>query len=258
QRWGQSLEELVRQATDVTTVEGPGRGEESWGYVAGSLTEAAGGRGLPAKLLRRITRSRTTDGVVQLGPAAAAARRSRQNGPEAEPPEVVVLASGCLGLIYFARRPGRLTLEEIDAAYPRLIPTLRAHQGVGFLLVRSSRHGAVVIGNAGMHYLETGKVEGVDPLRPFGVNAASHVKRTDGFEHVADLMVNSAYDSETDEVFAFEEMVGSHGGLGGPQSFPFVLVPRGWSTPDHSVVGAEALHQWMRRWLADLGQTEYR
>src|SRR5207245_914275 len=71
QRWGQSLEELVRQATDVTTVEGPGRGEESWGYLAGSLTEAAGGSGWTAKGLRRITRSRTTEDVVQLGPAAS-------------------------------------------------------------------------------------------------------------------------------------------------------------------------------------------
>jgi len=258
QRWGHSLEEVVRQACDASTVERSGLGDESWGYLAGSLTEAVGGSGLPAKLLRRITKSRTTDGVVQLGPAAAAARRRRQNGAQAEPPEVVVMASGCLGLIYFARRPGRLTLEEIDAAYPRLIPALRAHQGIGFVLVRSSQHGAVVLGNAGIHYLDTGKVEGVDPLRPFGVYAASHVKRTDGFEHVADLMVNSAYNPDTDEVFAFEEMVGSHGGLGGPQSFPFVLVPRGWSIPDQAVVGAEALHQWMRRWLADLGQAEYR
>lgn len=70
-------------------------------------------------------------------------------------------------------------------------------------------------------------------------------------------MVNSAYDPETDEVFAFEEVVGSHGGLGGPQSLPFILVPREWSTPEQAVVGAEALHQWMRRWLADLGQTDY-
>jgi uncharacterized membrane protein YvlD (DUF360 family) len=259
QRWGQSLEELVRQACEGSVVEGPGLGEESWGYLAGSLTEAAGGSGLPAKVLRSITRSRTTDGVVQLGPAAAATRRrGGQDSGAKDPPEIVVLGSGCLGLIYFARRPGRLTLEEIDAAYPRLIPALRGHQGIGFLLVRSSRHGAAVIGKAGMHYLDSGKVEGVDPLLPFGANAASHVKRTDGFAHVADIMVNSAYDPETDEVFAFEEMVGSHGGLGGPQSFPFVLLPREWSMPAQALVGAEALHRWMRRWLADLGQVEYR
>ncbi len=67
-------------------------------------------------------------------------------------------------------------------------------------------------------------------------------------------MVNSAYDPESDEVYAFEELVGSHGGMGGPQAFPFVLVPSDWAVPDQPIVGAEAMHQWMRRWLKDLGQ----
>src|SRR5207245_11773537 len=113
------------------------------------------------------------------------------------------MASGCLGLIYFARRPGRLTLEEIDTAYPRLIPALRAHQGIGFVLVRSSRHGAVIIGNAGMPYLDTGKIEAVSALLPSGGTAASAVKRTVGSEVAADLMVTSAYDPYTAAVSAF-------------------------------------------------------
>src|SRR2546427_253012 len=121
--------------------------------------------------------------------------------------------------------------------------TWPARRDAGLALVGSARHGALAMGNAGVQSLDRGGVEGVDPLALFGVNAARHVKRTDGFAHVADLMVNSAYDPETDEVFAFEEMVGSHGGLGGPQSFPFALVPRTWSTPCQAIVGAEALHQ---------------
>jgi hypothetical protein len=168
--------------------------------------------------------------------------------------EIVVMGSGCLGLIYFPRRPGRLTLEEIHEAYPDLIATLRAHPGIGFLLVRSGRRGAVVLGRAGANYLDEGVVEGDDPLAPFGATAAQHVRRTDGFAHVADIMVNSAYDAERQEVYAFEELVGSHGGMGGPQSFPFVLLPHGWAVPDETVIGAESMHQWMRRWLKDLGQ----
>ena len=54
------------------------------------------------------------------------------------------------------------------------------------------------------------------------------MKRTDGFPHCADIMLNSAYWPETDEVAAFEELVGSHGGMGGAQSFPFALVPAEW------------------------------
>jgi hypothetical protein len=110
----------------------------------------------------------------------------------------------------------------------------------------------VVMSRDGVNYLDEGIIEGRDPLEGFGPRAAQHVKRSDGFTHVADIMVNSAYDPQTEEVFAFEELVGSHGGMGGPQSQPFLLIPSGWALPDREVVGAEAVHQWFRRWLADL------
>ena len=124
-------------------------------------------------------------------------------------PELSVMASGCLGLISFPREPGRLTLERIEHLYPELVPALRDHPGIGFMLVRSERHGAVAIGAQGTHYLDEDRVEGEDPLAPFGPNAARHVRRADRFEHVADVMVNSTYYAEMDEVAAFEELVGS-------------------------------------------------
>jgi hypothetical protein len=254
QRFGETLEDLVRKASAAGGVEGSVQGDESWGYLAGSLTEAAAGTGLAARVVRTATRSKTTNGIVELGPNATRRKRVRNPTPPPEAAEIVVMGSGCLGLIYFPRRPERLTLEDIEAAYPDLIPTLRTHPGVGFMLIRSTRRGAVVLGRAGANYLDEGVVEGEDPLAPFGPRAARHVKRSDGFQHVADIMVNSAYDPETDEVYAFEELVGSHGGMGGPQTFPFVLVPSDWAVPDQTIVGAEAMHQWMRRWLKDLGQ----
>ncbi len=257
QRWGQTLDDLVRKACAYGSVAGSVQGDESWGYLAGSLTEAAAGAGLAARMMRTATRSKTTNGIVELGPNATRRTSGQAPTPPTEPSEIVVMGSGCLGLIYFARRPGRLTLEEIEEAYPDLIPTLRAHPGIGFLLLRSSRRGAVVLGRAGTNYLDEGVVEGDDPLAPFGPGAARHVKRTDGFAHVADIMVNSAYDAQHNEVYAFEELVGSHGGIGGPQSFPFVLLPTRWAVPDQTIVGAESMHQWMRRWLMDLGHTEY-
>jgi hypothetical protein len=257
QRWGQTLEDLVRKACAGGSVEGSVQGDESWGYLAGSLTEATAGTGLAARMVRTATRSKTTNGIVELGPNASRRNRSGNVTPPGEPSEIVVMGSGCLGLIYFPRRPGRLRLEDIEAAYPDLIPALRAHPGIGFILIRSRRRGAVVLGRTGANYLDEGVVEGEDPLAPFGSTAVRHVRRTDGFPHVADIMVNSAYDPESDEVYAFEELVGSHGGMGGPQSFPFILLPRNWAVPEQTIVGAESMHKWMRRWLKDLGQTEY-
>ena len=167
------------------------------------------------------------------------------------------MASGCLGLVTFPREEGRVTLEHVRARWPQLIPALCTQPGIGFTLVRSERHGATVIGPAGINYLDEERVVGEDPLAPFGPNAARHVKRTDGFPHCPDLMINSTYWPDTDEVAAFEELVGSHGGLGGGQSFPFALVPADWRVPDEPVVGAEAMHAHFRTWLADLGHVSY-
>jgi hypothetical protein len=70
-------------------------------------------------------------------------------------------------------------------------------------------------------------------------------------------MVNSTYWPQTEEVAAFEELVGSHGGLGGPQSFPFVLAPAGLAVPAQEIVGAAHLHRVLRGWLAALGHTAF-
>ena len=134
---------------------------------------------------------------------------------------------------------------------------MRGHPGIGFVLVRSEADGPVVLGPAGRRLLATGLVEGEDPLAPFGPNAAAHAARTDAFPHCPDLMVNSRYWAELDEVAAFEELVGSHGGLGGGQSHPFVLAPPELPWPEEPVVGAVAVHRILRGWLAEAGQAAY-
>jgi hypothetical protein len=173
-------------------------------------------------------------------------------------PELSVMASGNLGLISFPREPGRVTLETIEARWPRLVPALREHPGIGFLLVRSEREGGLVLGPRGSRRLEDDSVEGEDPLAPFGPNAARHVRRTDGFPHCPDIVVNSTFWVDLDEVAAFEELVGSHGGMGGEQSHPFVLIPSGWTPPGNEIVGAEALHRHFRGWLAALGHDAFK
>jgi hypothetical protein len=168
------------------------------------------------------------------------------------------MASGCLGLISFPREPGRLTFERIEKLHPTLIEELRNHEGIGFLLVDSEHDGALAISADGVNRLERGEILGDDPLAPFGANAARHVLRTHRFPHCPDIVVNSRIWSDPTEVAAFEELVGSHGGLGGSQSYPFVLAPADLAWPDEEVVGAEAVHRIFRGWLAGLGQDAYR
>ena len=161
---------------------------------------------------------------------------------------VVVLGSGNLGLVYLMEEKRRLTLEEIEERHPQLIPALREHPHVGFVLVRSSEDGPLAIGRTGVHYVAGGRVEGDDPLAPFSTTAAQHLRRTDGFAHVADVMINSFYDHQLDEGCAFEELISFHGGMGGPQTRAFVLSPVELPLPDEPIVGAAAVHALLSGW----------
>jgi uncharacterized membrane protein YvlD (DUF360 family) len=248
QRYDKSLEDLVREWCATEHVEASGSGDEAIGRMGAALSEAAQDEGTRGRIIRRATRGRTVDGEVQI---------ERGNGKPDERPEVVVMASGCLGLISFPRLPGRVTRETIEAHYPALIGGLREHPGIGFMLVRTEADGSIVLGPEGERRLSDGSGEGEDPLTPFGPNAVRHVARTDGFAHCPDIVVNSRFWEDTEEVAAFEELVGSHGGLGGTQSYPFVLVPAHFAVPDGEVVGAEAMHRRMREWLAGLGHAEF-
>ena len=163
--------------------------------------------------------------------------------------QVYVLGSGNLGLVYLMDEQRRLTLEEIQERHPELIQALCSHPHVGWLLVRSAQHGAVALGARGANYITAGRVEGEDPLATFSPTAARHLLRTDGFAHVADIMVNSFYDEQLDEGCAFEELISFHGGMGGPQTRPFLLHPVRLPLPDGGpLVGAEAVHRVLLGW----------
>ena len=157
----------------------------------------------------------------------AMGRDPRQEDADTElTSRAVVLGSGNLGLVYLMETDRRLTMEEIDERHPELLPALRNHPHVGWLLVHSAERGPLVLGPEGSeHKLREGEVLGEDPLRNFSPTAPSHLLRTDGFDNVADVMVGAFYDPDLDESCAFEELISFHGGLGGPQTRPFILHP---------------------------------
>ncbi|HXF30434.1 MAG TPA: phage holin family protein [Solirubrobacterales bacterium] len=254
-RFGRSLEDLVRESCDASAVFAAiGGDDDALSYIGAGLTEVARDDTVAGRTVRAATRGQVADGAVMLDQRD---RREAGRTEDDELPELSVMASGCLGLVSFPRLPGRVSLERIEALYPALIPALRDHPGIGFVLVRSEAHGALAIGPAGVNHLDGERIEGEDPLAPFGPNAARHLRRTDAFPHCADLMVNSAYWPQFEEVAAFEELVGSHGGLGGTQCYPLVLHPGDLPWPEDEVVGAEAIHRILRGWLAALGHPDY-
>ncbi|MFC9927965.1 phage holin family protein [Streptomyces sp. NPDC127190] len=224
-----------------------------YGLTLGDLVRA--GCGLPVP--RRA--ERTHSGAEARAAVRAALGRPVEEHREQHRPargtEPIVLASGNLGLVAFPDVPHRMTKEEIDARHPALLGTLADHPGIGFLLVRSAEHDGLVLGAHGVQIPLADLDTDPGPLARFGPGAADAVRRTHSFPHTADIMVNSAYDPADGEVLAFEEQIGSHGGLGGAQSRPFLLSPLTLSAPADDgaePVGAEAVHRILRRWLAEL------
>lgn len=247
QRYGEPLEAVVRRLMSTAArrsapdageaITAAGRDEE-WGPVSSLLTEVGSGNGAAAGLSRTVVRRHES---------------TQSDTPAPEAVELIVTGSGNLAFVYFPRHPQRMTWEDLDRFYPGLVRGLAAHDGVGFVVVRSVVHGTVAIGAQGVHFVDQQRVEGVDPLEPFGPYAVAEVGRHAQLPHVGDIVVNSRIDPATGEVAAFEELVGCHGGLGGWQSDAVLVHPADW-TPPGALVGADAVHDQLVRWLEDLGQ----
>ncbi|HEY5474125.1 MAG TPA: hypothetical protein VIK32_13170, partial [Candidatus Limnocylindrales bacterium] len=178
--------------------------------------------------------------------------RGARPGPTVAPPDVVVASSGNLAHVYFTGQSGRMTGEAIETLYPGLIETLARHPGIGVLLVRTAAGHAQVLGPRGRIDLTSGQPDGSDPLADYGPRAAENLVRLDGFPNTGDLILLGAVDRISGEVTGFEELVGSHGGLGGWQTEPFILCPTGFTLAEDPPVGAPALYHQLIAWQAQL------
>ncbi len=217
QRNGYGLDELVQRNLAHGGVSAVAGGDEQEAMVGHAAAEATGQKAKPAK-------------------------------NDVSGRDVVVLGSGNLGLVYLMEEDGRMTREELDARHSHLLPALSSHPHIGWVLVNSGQHGAVVLGGRGTRYLEEDRLDGDDPLAGFHTTAAQHLLRTHGFAHAPDILVGSFYDPALDEGCAFEELISFHGGLGGSQTQPFLLYPAELPVPAEPIVGAEALHRVLAGW----------
>jgi uncharacterized membrane protein YvlD (DUF360 family) len=246
QRYGQSLGEVVRDLMSgrATVVQTETKAEGST-FVNAFLSEITQSSGVGPSVARAALANRTHDGVVDLD--------EEEIPPPADEATIAVVGSGNLGLVYFTGHDHRLTVKELEDLHPGLIGKLAEHPGVGLLMVRSQVHGPMAFGPRGVRYLEDGRVEGEDPTEIFGPHTVMSLLREDAMTHAPDLLLLSQYDPVMGEVAAFEELIGSHGGLGGPQTEPFILHPSDWTLDEEVPLGAPAIYRNIRRWLESVG-----
>lgn len=287
QRYGTTFETLVRDlAGGGAAVRAATARAEEWSTVSRLLSEFSQAEGVGPRLARRALRRRIRGGVVALGPAEtdgteAPSRGEERSGagegpgaggvdreepadsesptpahPSAGPAPlepIVVCVSGNLALVYFTAATRPLSLEAIRLAYPGLVEGLLTHPGIGLVLARTEAGEPVALGRAGARSLAHDRIEGADPTRPYGPVAPEALRRLAGMANAGDLIVLSAVDPGTDEVAAFEELIGSHGGLGGPQAAGVLVVPSDWPAPtSEPLIGADAVGRQLRRWIEAL------
>jgi len=237
QRHGSSLETVIAGFLPAeTTVVGTTDAVESTGIGRRMVAELRRGSGLEKLRLHRLPAPMRREPASAPGPVA---------GPAAD---VVVASSGSLAHVYAAGLPGQASADAIEVRYPGLIEGLRRHPGIGAVIVRTAEGHPLVLGPESRLDLASGRAEGVNPLLPYGPHAADAIRRLLAFSTSGDLVLLGALDPVTGEVTGLEELIGSHGGLGGWQTEPFVLAPAGLELTQGPLVGAPALYHQLVEW----------
>ena len=92
----------------------------------------------------------------------------------------------------------------------------------------------------------------VDPLADYGPGAADNLLHLEGLGNAGDLILLGAVDRVSGEITGFEELIGSHGGLGGWQSEPFIMCPATLTMAENPPVGAPAIYRQLVAWRTQL------
>ncbi len=255
QRYGVTIKEFIEQqlphGTTVAQAIGGDTGAMGLQGVAGELANVQQ-HGKGRKLTRGLARS-VAKGGEKLAAKAAGAQASSPApsvpptdaqaspthasdslAPTVSPASVTAYGSGNAAQVYFDLYPRKITLDELDAAYPGMVDALVAHEGLGMVIGYADDMTAVVLGKGGSRNLHTGEVEGEDPVAPYapaeGPGAATleariwQLRRVMDFPSAGDLwLISTVYPDGT--VAALEELVGSHGGVGGEQTDAFLFHP---------------------------------
>jgi hypothetical protein len=134
--------------------------------------------------------------------------------------DVVVCSSGSLAHIYFNVTAERMDVSEVAILYPDLVDALVRHPGIG--LVLGVENGRPII--AGPHGTTALTSDRLPPGLTDPDQAVADLTRLMAFPHSGDLVLLGIWNS-TGRVVSFEDHIATHGGLGGPQDYPFFLTP---------------------------------
>lgn len=221
------LEFIKEQLPEGTSAVGTGGGDDGTIGVSAMMGELENIEN--SKLAGAVGRA-MVDGTQR----AMQSNLDQQPGTqEVEPAKVTLCYSGNLAQVYFDLHSRKITLNELNQAYPGMVDALVQHEGIGFVVAYEDDGEPVAFGKNGARNLHTGDVIGDDPLEPYGdVELRSwQVRRIADFTNAGDLILNSTFYPDG-TVAALEELIGNHGGLGGEQTDAFIFHPADMEIPE--------------------------
>jgi hypothetical protein len=164
--------------------------------------------------------------------------------------DVAVRISGPLAHVYFNLSDQRLKLSDIALLYPSLLTRLIEHPGIGLVVGREGEE-TVMLGRNGTLTVDRtlDRLRGSNPLDGLSDPhlQAERIDYVASFPLSGDLMLLGAWDNGT--VITFEDQIGTHGGLGGPQEQPFILYPAGLELPRGAIQNPCDLYPIFARYL---------
>jgi hypothetical protein len=177
---------------------------------------------------------------------------------EAEAARIVVTYSSSLAHVYWTRPERPVTFDEIreDPERRALYYFLVAHGGIGIVMTRmlDGAHVESIRGRALI--TPTGDCEilsGEDPLKDYAATAHERkaIAELTLMRNAGDMVLFGAYDPVQDLCVCFDDQIGAHGAMGGRQSWPFIMAPRGLVPDDYDITDPLDLHPLFLRYTRE-------
>jgi hypothetical protein len=177
---------------------------------------------------------------------------------QADEAQIVVTYSSSLAHVYWTEPDRPLSFDEIRDDPPRraLYYFLVAHDGIGCVITRmldgahveSLQGRALVMPDGDIEI-----IEGQDPLRDYAASAVERraIAGLAAMKNAGDMILFGAYDPALDVCICFDDQIGAHGAMGGRQSWPFLLTPRGLVPPAYRIDDPLDLHPLFRRYTQE-------
>ena len=242
ERYGQTLGELVaslvaRQTPEFVLDESSGDAGRSGAEARFLLSELEGIKGNLAPRGQKLV------GVLENLLARGVPAGEEQDWDLARHGDIILRNSGTISLVYFPLTAQRMDMSEIEMIYPGLLRGLEEHPGLGLVLGCQDGHAMTmtVRGPRRLRDLNDASVYDLLDNLPDRALVVEQLCRLLSFPSCGDLVLLGRWNSRG-QTIAFEPHWATHGGLGGEQNRPFILLPPAVDWDIAAITGPEQLY----------------